>query len=267
MKRTWQVDDATAVHASFGTFFPGIVSVNGVQVHSGPRRLGKYDIAFELHDGRSAKLSVNPLSIGKPDAQLRVEGRLLSETGAQPFQCKTCAATVEPFDRYCDRCGHALPSAEQRVQAQHVQEATNAIKVLAVLFALTAAIDYAVSRASAGVALSDLDGLDASAEYPIALDGITYTVGALRDHLLWEQWSPLVINLILAAVMTGLAIWGKRAPLPAVLVATATYAVVNVANAIRDPATIAQGLLLKLVIVLFLAKGIKAGLALRATHG
>jgi hypothetical protein len=267
MKRTWQVDDATAVHASFGTFFGGNVSVNGVQVHSGRRLLGKYDIAFALHDGRSATLSFDPLSIGKPAAQLRVEGRLLTETGAQPFQCRTCAATVEPFDRYCDHCGHLLPSAEQRVQALHVQEATNAIKVLAGLFALTAAIAYAVSRASAGVALSDLEGLDARAEYPVALEGITYTVGALRDHLLWEQWSALVINSILAAVMTGLAIWAKRAPLPAALVATATYAVVNVANAIRDPATIAQGLLLKLVIVIFLAKGIKAGLALRATHG
>lgn len=267
MKRTWQVDDATVVHASFGTLCRGIVSVNGVQVHNGRRRLGKYDIRFELQDGRSAELSLHPLSLGRPAAQLRVEGRLLSETGTQPFRCITCGATVEPFDRFCDHCGHALPSAEHRVQAQHVQEATNAIKVLAVLFAMTAAIDFAISRAKAGVALSDLKGLDARAEYPVALDGITYTVGALRDHLLWEQWSALVINLILAGVMTGLAIWGKRAALPAVLVATATYAVVNVANAIRDPATIAQGLLLKLVIVLFLAKGIKAGLALRATHG
>jgi hypothetical protein len=262
MKRTWQVDDATAVHASFGTFFGGSVSVNGVQVHDARRRLGKYDIAFELHDGRSAKLSVNPLSIGKPAAQLRVEGRLLSESGAQPFRCRTCATVVEPFDRYCERCGHALPSAEQRVQARHVQEATNAIKVLAVLFALSAAIDYAL-RANAGTALSDMAGL----AYPVTVDGITYSVGALRDHLLWEHWSALVINSILAAVMTGLAIWGKRAPLAAVLCGTATYAVVNVANTIRDPATIAQGLLLKLVIVLLLAKGIKAGLALRATHG
>jgi hypothetical protein len=266
MKRTWQVDDATAVDASFGTFGRGTVSVNGVEVHNGRRLLGKYDIAFELHDGRSAKLSFNPLSIGKPAAQLRVEGRLLSETRAQPFHCAKCASIVESFDRYCDRCGHVLPNAEQRVQAQHVQEATNAIKVLAVLFAFTAAVDFAISRAKAGVALSDLEGLDAGADYPVPHGGIKYTVGALRDHLLWEQWSALVINLILVAVMTGLAIWGKRAPLPAVLVATATYAVVNVANAIRDPATIAQGLLLKLVIVLFLAKGIKAGLALRATH-
>ena len=41
--------------------------------------------------------------------------------------------------------------------------------------------------------------------------------------------------------LAGLAIWGKRAPLQAVLVALATYVVVIVTNAMLDPKTIAQG--------------------------
>ena len=95
---------------------------------------------------------------------------------------------------------------------------------------------------------------------------MTYTVAALRDQVAWEPWSVLIVNLILGAVMVGLAIWSRRAPLPAVLVATATYAVVLVGNAIMDPTTIGQGLILKIVVIAVLAKGIKAALALRLAH-
>lgn len=83
---------------------------------------------------------------------------------------------------------------------------------------------------------------------------------------MWELWGVLVVNLILAVVMLGLAIWGKREPLVAVLVATATYVVIIVTNAIIDPITIGQGLLLKIAIIALLVKGIKAGLALRTSN-
>lgn len=89
-------------------------------------------------------------------------------------------------------------------------------------------------------------------------------MGQLRAQLLWEPWGVLLINGILAAMMVALSLWGRRAPLPAVLVATATYAVVNVSSASADPMTIAQGLLLKLIMLGFLVKGIKAALALRS---
>ena len=60
----------------------------------------------------------------------------------------------------------------------------------------------------------------------------------LRARLEWEPTGVLAVNLILAAIMAALAWWGRRAPLAAVLVATAVYVVVIVFNAIADPATI-----------------------------
>ena len=73
----------------------------------------------------------------------------------------------------------------------------------------------------------------------------------------------LIVNLIIAAIMLALALWGRRSPLPAVLIATATYAVVIAYAAIGDPATLGQGLLMKIIIIAFLIRGIKAALALR----
>jgi hypothetical protein len=76
----------------------------------------------------------------------------------------------------------------------------------------------------------------------------------------------LAVNGVLAAIMVGLALWSRRSPLPAVIVATATYVVVIVTNGIADPATLGQGWIVKLIIILFLFRGIKAALALRASH-
>jgi hypothetical protein len=74
------------------------------------------------------------------------------------------------------------------------------------------------------------------------------------------------VNFILAAVMGALSLWARRSPLPAVLIATATYVVVIVANAIADPATLGQGWIVKIIVIAFLFKGIKAALALRTAN-
>ena len=104
-------------------------------------------------------------------------------------------------------------------------------------------------------------GSDATATLDVS--GVTYTVAELRQRLNWEPWGVLITNGVLAAVMASLAVWGKRAPLPAVLVATATYAVVMVTNAISDPASIGQGIFIKIVVIAIFVRGIKAALALR----
>ena len=85
----------------------------------------------------------------------------------------------------------------------------------------------------------------------------------MRKELAWEPWSILWINMILATMMIGLAIWARRSPLPAVLIATATYLVVIVASGIADPRSLGQGWIIKLIVIAFLVKGIKAALALR----
>jgi hypothetical protein len=85
--------------------------------------------------------------------------------------------------------------------------------------------------------------------------------------LRWEAWGVLLTNAVLAAVMAGLALWSRRSPLPAVIVATATYAVVIVFNAIMDPKTIGQGIFVKIIVIGLFVKGIKAALTLRVADG
>jgi len=266
MKRKWEVDDSTTVEARYGGFGRKVVSVNGEQVHSSRSLRTKSDIAFTLPDGRPAEITVRPQFVGYPLVNLKVAGRLMIESGKKPLKCGACGADAKPYDRFCGACGQAMPSGEQHLQQKQVREAGNAIKLLAGMFLVFGTIMFFLARAQAAPVLARLEAMNPELIFPKPINGVMYTVAALHDQVAWEPWSVLIVNLILAAVMVGLVFWGRRAPLSAVLVATATYAVVLVGNAIMDPATIGQGLILKIIVIAVLAKGIKAALALRLAH-
>jgi hypothetical protein len=264
MKVKWEVDDATTVEARMGGFGKEVVTVNGTEVIRRRNLRMKGGLPFALPDGRQAAISVEGQFVGQALVQLRVDGHLITETGKEPIKCSACGSAAKPYDRFCQSCGHAMPTAEEYVHQRHVKGATGAIKALAIMFSIFGAIMYFATKTQADLVLAKLSNMDPNMTLPTPINGQTYTVAALRHEVLWEPWSVLIVNLVLAAVMVGLAIWGRRAPLAAVLVATATYAVVIVANAIMDPMTIGQGIYMKIIIIAILVKGIKSALALRS---
>jgi len=261
--KTWEVDEANTVKAHFGGFGKKIVTVNGSEVHNSRKMGPKGTIPFSLPDGRSAVLSVKPQFVGVPSIDLKVDGNLVVETGKTPVKCAACSTVAKPYDRFCGKCGKEMPTAEDYEHQKNLKAATGAIKVLAVIFVLGGIAFFFITKGTSDTALVKLEGMDQTAMYPTPIGGRNYTVGELRRQLAWEPWGVLIMNLIIAAIMLALSVWARRAPLPAVLIATATYAVVITASAISDPATLGQGALMKIIIIAFLIKGIKAALALR----
>lgn len=266
MKHKWEVDDANVVEADFGAFGKKVIAVNGSEVHNQRRLRTKNVIPFVMPDGRQAVISTHPQFVGQPNIELRVDGQVMIKSGKGPIKCSACGATVKTYDRFCGECGHSMPTAEECAHQKHVKDATGVIRGLALLFLIFGVIMFFVTKSQSAAALAKLQSMNPESLFPTPVNGVTYTVAALRDQILWEPWSVLIVNLILATVMGGLFVWGKRAPLAAVLVATATYIVVNVTNAIIDPRTIAQGMYLKIIIVAFLVKGIRSALALRTEN-
>lgn len=266
MKRKWEVDDSTTVEANFGGLGKLVVSVNGKEVLKQRSVRTKRELSFALADGRSAVLSVKPELFGQPLIMLNVNGRDMIESGKGPIKCSGCGAVAKSHDRFCGSCGKTMPTADVHVNNKRVKEATRAIVWMAVLFLISGVVMFVVTKSQSVDALAKLEGLDPQSMFPTPINGETYTVAALRDQIRWEYWGILIVNLILAAVMVALAIWGRRAPLAAILIAAATYAVVIVTNAIIDPVTIGQGLLVKIIIIVLLIKGIKAALALRTAN-
>ncbi|HEY5993333.1 MAG TPA: zinc ribbon domain-containing protein [Gallionellaceae bacterium] len=267
MKMQWDVDDANVVVVEFNTFFRNKLYVNGREIPVKIHYNKKSEFSFSLDDGRPATLAVEPKLFVRPDILLRVDGDLMAASEKKPLLCPACGKPVKPNDKFCGACGHEMPTAEQRQHGKHVKAATSAIAWLSVLFVLGAVVFYGMADRQADKALANLAGLEASEMYPDEIDGVTYTIGQLRDKIVWEARSVLVVNLGLAVLMALLAWWSRRAPLPAVLIAAATYAAVIVVSAILDPASVAQGWLVKILIITLLARGIKAALALRSEHG
>lgn len=263
MDRKWELDEATTVTAHFGWFGKKVIDVNGRKAYDARKYTRKREIEFAMPDGRPGLLSVNPEFIGRPTVHLRVGGNLVVETPKKAITCESCSAVAKPYDKFCGKCGKPMPTAQDYELRGNVSSATNAIKALAVLFILGGLLMFAVTKSQTDAALTRIQAMQDDATYPKQIQGRTYKVGELRKELEWEPWGVLSINLVLAAIMIGLAIWARRAPLPAVLIATATYVVLIVANGISDPRSLAQGWIIKLIVIAFLIKGIKAALALR----
>jgi hypothetical protein len=266
MDKKWEVDDATTVVAHFGFFGKKTVSVNGKEAYISRKLTTKREIAFAMPDGRAGAVTIKPQFFGGPEVALRVGGELYAETTKAAIKCPACDAVAKAYDRFCGKCGKPMPSAEDRALRKNVNQATGAIKILAVLFVLSGILFFFVTKGQTEAALTQLQGMDPGAAYPTQINGRTYTVEELRQQVLWEPWGVLIVNLVLAAIMVGLALWAKVKPLAAVLVATATYIVVIVYGGIVDPASLAQGWIIKLIIIGFLIKGIKAALALRSAR-
>lgn len=266
MDRKWELDEATTVTAHFGWFGKKVISVNGREAYNARKYTRNREIDFSLPDGRPAVLSFIPEFIGRPTVHLKVAGSLVMETPKKPIKCGSCGAVAKPYDKFCGKCGKPMPSPEDQELRGYISSATSAIKALAVLYVLGGLLMFAVAKGHTDTALSKLEGMQDEAAYPTQIDGRTYKVGELRKQIAWEPWGVLIVNLILATIMVALALWARRAPLPAVLIATATYLVLIVANAIGDPRTLMQGWIIKLIVIAFLVKGIKAALALRTAR-
>lgn len=266
MDKTWEVDDANTVVAHFGAFGGKKVEVNGKEAFNS-RKLGpKGTIPFSLPDGRAAVISVQRQFVGAPDIDLKVGDNLVVETGKAPIKCAACGTIAKPYDRFCGKCGQAMPSAEDYRNKKLLKSATQAITILAVIFLLFGVLMYFATKGQSDSVLAQIQGMNPDEPFPKQINGKTYSVGQLRKELIWEPRGVLLVNLILALVMGALSIWARRSPLPAVIIATATYVVVIVYGAIVDPASIGQGWILKIIIISFLIRGIKAALALRAAN-
>lgn len=197
--------------------------------------------------------------------ELRVNGEFARITmpGVQ-LTCVQCKASLQPYDKFCESCGAPSPPPEAQQAHQNVMVATQTIRTLAILFVIAGFLMAGLQYAQAQQALDNVAHLDAAAPWPNLVEGRQVTVGELRQMIEREPVEVLLLNLLLSAVMTGLYFWSKRAPLPAILLAAGTYLAIQVVSAIVDPATIAQGIVLKIIFVMLLYRGVQAALAQRS---
>lgn len=257
-KIEWRVDSGTHIVLRNPPFLKRKIELNGDRV-DGKWSSNRFD--FVLPDGRSAEIQLKADTLSRT-TELSIDGKLIPDTRYVPkdLRCPACKAEIQLLDEYCAKCGHALGTPARFLHRHSVQGATTAIYVLAVLFAIFGVIMFYVTRDSTQAALESLAQFQEN-EILQPIDGVTYTAGELRARVLWEHRGVLIVNLILSALMLVLAWWSKRRPLPAILIATAIFVVVQVAAAIVDPKTLMQGIIVKAIVIAVLARGIKGAIS------
>lgn len=71
------------------------------------------------------------------------------------------------------------------------------------------------------------------------------------------------INAALAAAYIGLAVWSRKSPLPPAIIGLSIFVAIHALNAIADPATIPQGLIMKVIVISVLVRAIIGALQCR----
>lgn len=147
--------------------------------------------------------------------------------------CRACGAQLS-VGQFCEKCGadqKALAFEADKAQmlhSEHLKSAGTSLMWVAVLSALGAVLAFAM--------------------------------GGGDDVLL------LVIGLACSAIYFGLWQWSKQQPLPAAATGLGIYVTLHAANAVADPATIVQGIFVKIAILVMLVRAVRAGVVLRS-HG
>jgi len=257
-KIEWRVDSGTQIVLRSPPLLKRKVELNGRRV-DGEWQSKRF--SFTLPDGRAADITLKADTLSRT-TELSLEGKLIPDIRYVPkdLRCPACKAEIQLLDEYCGKCGHALGTPARFLHKHSVHGATSAIWFLAALFAIFGVVMFFVMRDTTQTALENLAQFE-NHEVLEPIDGVTYTAGELRTRVIWEHRGMLVANLMLAAIMVVLAWWSKQRALPAILIATAIYVVVQVAGAVVDPKTLMQGLIVKAIVIAVLVKGIKGALS------
>lgn len=171
--------------------------------------------------------------------------------------CPHCSAANPTEAQFCESCGKALPaglprgpriigerefassSAGRDLQLQQLNRkartVTNTLAVLCVLQFIGSAVLLAVSRS----------GSFQPQEQRLFL-AMAITVG------------------IAGAVFLGLSLWSRRSPLAAAIVGLVILITWWTADAVIQPLTILQGIIIKIIVIAALVRAIQAGVSYRA---
>lgn len=207
-----------------------------------------------------------------------------SEAAASPTEaCPHCKAAVTPDEKFCSACGRALtrgigggliasdPPAGSPIydtapvnhaNLDKIGKARKWLFAIALLTALTGVIFYFIQKSEvekqitearlqvAGIPPDELD------ERIKAATGMTFQEAIDHDRGMVNML--LVINLVLAGAYVVLWWWAKTKPLPAAVIALLLFITTHVVNAVVEPSSIVQGVLVKILFTLALVRAITA---------
>jgi hypothetical protein len=258
----WRIDNSTEVKLEFKIFGKKRFYVNEKLVST--TKLIPKSLEFDLPNGLRAKFE-RKTAFASSQLLLSVGGEpYVSNLEFSPINCSSCQTPSLPNEKFCSNCGAKQESSQGHFDRAKVRSAASIINLVGAIFILFGLVTYFMGQDEYDQALRSYEGMSDSDKIEQSQFEEVTTVGEMKMVLTLEKYSALVLNIILGLIMFILALWSKSNALAALLVAAAVYLMVQVLNFLVDPSSIGQGLIMKILIIVFLGNGIKAALSLRS---
>ena len=145
--------------------------------------------------------------------------------------------------------GAAPAQGRSDAAARRIRAGVTWIGVLAVMLAVAAPIQFAMSKLDADEALAEM-GAPADSQEAVAIGWLPVELGVRNLE------AALAINGLLAAAMGGLWLWGRRNARPALTGALALVVLPLLANAIWQPRALLRGLVSALITLILFGRGL-----------
>lgn len=184
--------------------------------------------------------------------------------------CPKCAAEAGPEEKFCAACGASLvadapPPAPPPQQWDNLQKIGKARKWLLIVAVLTCVLSiglYFIQKSEVEKQIRDaqsqIRGLDPEQVDAHFKRAVGMTFQEAIDHDRGMVRMLLFVNFGLTAAYLLLWWWAKTKPLPATVIALLLFVTTHVVNAVVEPSTIYQGMLIKIFFTLALVRAIGA---------
>jgi hypothetical protein len=191
--------------------------------------------------------------------------------------CSKCAAEAGPDEKFCAACGASLapdaptapadlppamtgaPRWDNAAKINKARKWLLGIAILTCLFGIglyfvnMQEVDRQVREAKGQLIGMSAEQIDAAYQRVV---GMTFQEAIDHDRGMVRML--LFVNLGLTAAYVFLWWWAKRKPLPATVIALMLFITLHVVNAVIDPKTLGQGILVKILFTLALARAVGA---------
>lgn len=152
--------------------------------------------------------------------------------------CTSCYSKYESTDAFCNGCGYPLHGTQQEkdffTSERNVKE-----------------IDLADLSETVRKACNSL--------YWIAgLLVISTIFGYATAQLEEDKMANLITGVILFVAFLGFGLWSKSKPAAALISGLSLYIIIHLLSAIINPVSIFSGIIIKVIIIVYLIKGIRS---------
>lgn len=194
--------------------------------------------------------------------------------------CPQCAAEVAAGERFCAACGAGIAVVDGVVTPQEPPPAPSVVTLdgserdvrigrarkwllaISVITLISGFIFYAMGKSEVEKQIRDaemqLAGIDPATRDDLFKQQTGMTWDEAKAHDRGQVNLLLFINIGLAIVYLGMWFWAKRNALAATVTALLLFITVIGVNAVYEPKSLAQGIIVKIFFIAALAKAISA---------